>query len=83
MKRCPVLPDIEASESLEQLQCRDDDFDKASPDREKDFIQERQSVSLLEGILAPSEEEWCYDGCSWSDHFPGIVCICWSISGSA
>lgn len=32
--------------------------------------------------MAPSEEECGCDGCSWSDHFPGIVCIRRSISGS-
>ncbi len=30
--------------------------------------------------MAPSEEECGCDGCSWSDHFPGIVCIRRSIS---
>lgn len=82
MKRCPVTlqPDIE--ELLDWNNYSADDFDSASQTEKKGFHQELSERFLLEGCMAPSEEECGCDGCSWCDHFPGIVCICWSISGS-
>ena len=77
MKRCPVTlqPDIE--ELLDWNNYSADDFDSASQTEKKDFIQERQSVSYWKDAWRRLKKNVVA-----MVHFPGIVCICWSISGS-